>query len=262
MPTFHTPDPVTATVELAAGNLRVSAGDRTETAVTVSPTNPGADRDVKAVEQTAVTFTDGGLRVTAPTGKPSLFGKVGSVDVLIELPTGSALHGTAAMAEFRTEGTLGETRIRTSGGAITLESTGSLEAGIGLGDVTVARVDGHAEVSVESGKIDIGQVGGTALLKNTNGDTRLDRITGDLTVEAQNGGIRIGEILRGVVSLRTANGGIQVGVHPGTNAQVEARTASGDVRNELENLDTAEEKAELRASSTHGNVRIHRSTAG
>src|SRR3954454_24177423 len=114
MPTFDTPDPGTATVHVLAGDVRINAGDRSTTSVTVEATDASSDEDRKAAELTRVEYTDGQLLVRAPklrSWTPRSSG--GSIDVRIELPAGSRLHGGSGLADFTCDGPLGECRIKT-----------------------------------------------------------------------------------------------------------------------------------------------------
>ena len=61
MPTFETPEPITATIDVAVGDVRISAGDRGDTVVDVRPSDPSNDEDVKAAEQTRVECASGQL---------------------------------------------------------------------------------------------------------------------------------------------------------------------------------------------------------
>jgi len=54
MPVFDTPEPISVTVELGVGDLRVVAGDRADTVVEVRPSDPAKKGDVTAAEQTRV----------------------------------------------------------------------------------------------------------------------------------------------------------------------------------------------------------------
>ena len=47
MPTFATPEPIAATVEVAGAQVRVTASDRTDTVVLVEPINEASRSDVK-----------------------------------------------------------------------------------------------------------------------------------------------------------------------------------------------------------------------
>jgi len=66
MPTFATPGPVTATVEVAGAQVRVTASDRTDTVVLVEPRNPASWKDVKVAGQTKVDIADGQLTRSSP----------------------------------------------------------------------------------------------------------------------------------------------------------------------------------------------------
>src|SRR5262245_55183650 len=97
MKTFETPEPISVTVELGVGDLRVVASARTDTAVDVRPSDPSNRSDVMAAEQTLIEYANGRLLVRAPKGwrKWSPLGPRGreSIDVLIEVPSGSSLSG-------------------------------------------------------------------------------------------------------------------------------------------------------------------------
>lgn len=113
MPAFDTPEPISVTIELAAGDVRIDASDRTDTVVHVRPSDPSYEPDVRAAEQTRVEYAAGRLLVAAPKPRAlSLFGKPGSVDVPIEMPAGSRVQGDAAAAAFRGTGRLGECRVK------------------------------------------------------------------------------------------------------------------------------------------------------
>src|SRR4051812_16737410 len=81
MPTFDTPAPIAAMIEVAVGDVRIIASDRSDTVVTVHPSDSGADLDVRAAEQTRVEYADGRLFVKAPKPRTlGIFGRPGSID--------------------------------------------------------------------------------------------------------------------------------------------------------------------------------------
>src|SRR4030095_6202761 len=90
------------------GDVVVVASDRDDTVVEVEPSDPARARDVTAAGATEVRFANGTLTVTGPRWKWSLRGGDGSVDVRIELPTGSSLRGTTGVASVQSSGRLGE----------------------------------------------------------------------------------------------------------------------------------------------------------
>ena len=88
MPTFDTPEPISAVVELVVGDVRITASDRDDTAVEIRPSDESHEPDVRAAEQTRVEYSAGRLLVKTPRQRSlSLFGKPGSIDVTIGLPT-------------------------------------------------------------------------------------------------------------------------------------------------------------------------------
>src|SRR4051812_2874986 len=141
MPTFDTPDPISAVIDIALGDVRVNAGERASTVVEVRPSNPSNEEDVRAAETTRVEYASKHLLVKAPKLRswlPRHDG--GSVDVSVELPAGSHLHGGAASADFRGTGRLGRTKIKTGLGDIELEQAYTVELKSGAGDITVGHV--------------------------------------------------------------------------------------------------------------------------
>lgn len=89
MPSFDTPQPISVIANVAAGSIQFSASDRLDTVVETRPRDPKKDKDVRVAEQTEVTYANGVLTIKTPKGR-YLVGPTGSVDVTVELPTGSA----------------------------------------------------------------------------------------------------------------------------------------------------------------------------
>jgi hypothetical protein len=53
MPTFATPEAISATVDVIAGDVRIIASDRTDTVVEIQPSNPNKKQDVSAAANTS-----------------------------------------------------------------------------------------------------------------------------------------------------------------------------------------------------------------
>jgi DUF4097 and DUF4098 domain-containing protein YvlB len=279
MPTFSTPEPITVTIWIPAGDIRVTATDRPDTVVDVQPSDIGHDLDVRAAEQTRVDFTDGHLNIKAPRpGVRSLFGRTASIDITLAVPTGSRITSQAMAGAFGATGRLGECRVKTSAGDIRIEDAEQIDLDAGAGEISAGRISGNAEVTTGSGKVRLRQVGGYALIKNSNGDNWIGSVTGDLRVNAANGGItvdhaygdvtattamgavRIGEVVRGSVSLKTAMGELEIGVRRGTAAWLDAQTHFGHVRNRLEPTAAPageEDTVEVRARTAYGDIVVH-----
>ena len=287
MPVFTTPEPIYVTIELNMGDVRIIASDRTDTVIEVKPRDDSKASDIKAAEQTQVEYASGRLLVKSRQrnfiyeGARSVIGpgRGSPVDVTIELPTGSHLHGDSAMGDFGCEGHLGECRLRTGLGTIRLDHTSALHLKTGMGNIAVDRASGDADVTTGSGDVRIGHIGGAAVIKNSNGDTVVGEVTGDLRVKSANGrisvdrahtsviaktangNIRIGEVMHGAIVLETAAGELEVGIREGTAAWLDVSSKYGRVRNCLDETNSPEQSeatVEIRARTSYGDIKIHR----
>ncbi|MEH0574613.1 DUF4097 family beta strand repeat-containing protein [Streptomyces sp. B21-108] len=268
MPSFDTPEPISVTAYVYAGSIQFTAGDRPDTVVEVRPRDPKKDLDVRTADQTEVAYASGTLTVTTP--KANLLGRGGTVDVTVELPTGSNIDVTGAGARVLGEGRLGEVRVKTSAGDVRLDTTGPLQLKASHGSTTVDRVEGKAEITSSTGNVRVGLVDGPAVLKNSHGTTTVGAVTGELRVNGANGAIdirraeasvtgtttngllRVAEVASGSVQLETSNGSIEVGVREGAAAWLDVSSNRGQVRNAL----AASDAPEL----TEGTVKVHART--
>lgn len=280
MPNYETPEPISVTLELGVGDVRIAASDRTDTVVEVQPTDESDESDVKAARQVRVDYTNGVLQVTGPKAGIFDFSRsTRSVNVFIELPSGSQVSAEMQLGDYRCAGRLGECRFRTSLGNVLLDRTGAARLDTSSGHVTVESIAGNAEISTGSGKVQIGEIEGTAVVKNSNGETTIEAVSGDARVRAANGDIsiqragasvdakssnghiRIGEVARGSVVLGTSMGDLEIGIADGTAAWVEVNTGFGRVQNLLAAASrpgATDETVEVRGRTSMGDITIHR----
>ncbi|MEW2267872.1 DUF4097 domain-containing protein [Streptomyces sp. NPDC047853] len=277
MPSFDTSGPIAVNAHVGAGSIRFTAGDRLDTVVEVRPGDPGRDKDVRAAEQTQISFANDVLTIS--TKDRRIIGPTGVVDVTVELPAGSHIDTTGSWTQVLGEGPLGEVRVKTSGGDVRLDTTGPLRLAASHGSVTVDRVEGTAEITTSSGSVRVGLVEGAAVLKNSHGSTTVGAALGDLRVSHANGDIditraegsltattahgtlRVGEVVRGEVRLETSYGAIEIGIREGTAAWLDAHSDAGRVRNTLtasDNPGQTEDTVKIRARTRYGNVDVHR----
>jgi DUF4097 and DUF4098 domain-containing protein YvlB len=212
---FQTPAPITTVLTIPAGRVRFVAADRADTTVQVQPVNASKGRDVKAAEQTTVEFTDGVLRIETATGNQA-FGPSGSVEVTVELPSGSQVQAKASSAQFQTVGRLGDVEFEGAYRQIKLDEAASVQ---------LTAVDGDVEV---------GRLGGPAQISTARGD------------------IRITEAIGGKVVLTTQSGDITVGAAPGVSASLDAGTDHGRVSNALKN--DGSPALDIHATTAHGDI--------
>jgi Putative adhesin len=282
MPTFDTPEPIVATVDIAAGRVMLRASDRHDTVVEVTPTDPSDDADVRAARQTIVECSRGKLVVKGPKKrKLTLFGRGPAIDVRVDLPGGSTVN-VDAWAEVSAEGRLGDTRLTTAIGPLRLDVTGPAQLRTAAGEISVTRIDGNADVGTSAGDIRIGAVHGDASVKTSSGNLTLGDVSGDLRLRSSNGNIavdragaevraktargsvRIGEVVRGPVDMHTAFGDLELGVREGPAVWLDVSANAGSVRSELETTDRpgpSEETLEIRGRTGFGNIVIRRAVA-
>ena len=284
MTTFDTPEPISITVELGVGDIRIAASDRADTVADVRPSNPAKKTDVSAAQQAKVEYAGGRLDIRAPKRRRqwSPWGGHESVDVQIDVPSGSTLSGESSVASLSCSGRIGSCRFRTGVGDIRVEEAGPIELVTGAGDITVDRVEGRAELKTGSGAVRIRGVDGTAVVRNGSGETWIGEVTGDARVSAANGtisvdvahegvvaktangSVRLGEVERGTVVAQSAFGAVEVGVREGVAAWLDLDTKFGHVKNDLESADRpgpGEDAVEVHASTSYGDVSIRRAFA-
>jgi hypothetical protein len=217
MQTFDTPATISAILDIPAGRIQIIAAHRTDTTVEILPVNAAKARDTKAAEQTTVEFDDGVLRITAPAEKNQILGASGSIEVTVQLPTGSSIDAKAA-AELRAVGRLGDIACEGAHGLVKIDEATSVHIASHAGDVTVGRLTGPAEISTHKG------------------------------------GIHIAEATSGTVVLRTRMGDVTVGAAHGVSASLDAGTGYGRIHNTLKNTEGAAAGLNIHATTDHGDI--------
>ena len=265
MPTFDTPEPITADITLVAGNLHITAGDSAETIVEISPRAEHKDVDVRAAEAVEVHFAGGRLEVRdpEPTGLGRVVGRKGMVDITVELPAGSRVSAKCGFGGIRGEGRLGASEITVTNGNITVDLvSGNAELTTGHGWVRAEEVGGSAVVKSTTGALTLGTVDGDLRANSAHGDISADRVRGSVTARNSHGGIRLGQVEAGSVDVETSYGELEIGVREGTAAWLDAVSKKGVVRSSLEAADDpapTEQTVEVRARSVWGDILVHRS---
>lgn len=282
MPNYDTPEPISVTLELSVANLRIAASDRADTVVEIRPGDEADANDVKAAARVRADYANGTLQVTGPRA-PRFIGpsrRSGTVDVSIELPSGSQISADVQMGDFRGTGRLGECLVKTGGGTAWLEQAGPLSLRTAAGHVTAGTIAGDAAISTGMGKVELGEVSGTATIKTSNGGVTVGEVTGDAHVrtangdliveragagvdaKTSNGTIRVGEVTRGQIVLATSAGALEIGIAEGTAAWLDLHTGHGQLINLLENAASPEESdetVEVRGRTAYGDITIRRS---
>ncbi|MEQ4207358.1 DUF4097 family beta strand repeat-containing protein [Actinopolymorpha sp. B9G3] len=277
MPTFATPGPVAATVEVAGAQVRVTSSDRTDTVVLVEPLN-AASRSVKVADKTKVDFAGGQLSVKTTT--PGERG--GSVAITIDLPAGSSLAAYLAHSSVQIDGPIGQCEVHMASGQVQLDRIDALRASIASGEVEIGHIAGSASIDGGAFAMRIGEVDGTVALSNSGGqawighasadldlssgscDFDIDRADGNVTGETASGTIRIGRMANGQARLRNGSGNIEVGISEGIAASIDVNSERGAVHNYISSPGepgAAEAKVSVFARTRHGDITLQRAAS-
>jgi len=280
MPSYETPGPIEVDIDLGVGYVEVIASDRADAVAEISPTKPGRSGDVSLAREATVSFEAGRLRVFVPR-RLNLFGRSDSVDVRVEVPTGSrAVIGTV-YGSVRTRGVLGDCRITAKYGNVSADAVGDLVLDSPYGTIEIAEVAGRFDATVGHGQVRVGRVGGDARLRGSHGTIELgtsagevdvatsgaltiDRALGDVTARSAHGAIRIREVTGGSIRLENGYAEVEVGVPDGVAAWIDAASAHGAVRNELTpdpEAAATDRSVELRLRADWADVIIRRATS-
>lgn len=278
MPTFSTPGPINANVEVAGARVRINAGNRSDTVVAVEPMDPASPQAVRAVEKTTVEFSLGELTVKMRKAG----GKGGSVAVTIDLPAGSDLVYSGAHSSLQADGPLGGIEVNLASGRVRLDRVAELRASLAAGELAVSHIAGPAHIQGGSAAVKIGEVRGAVKLLGSSGHVWIGDAAADLDLINSNGGfdigraggnviamaggravIRIGSMTRGHAELINASGNIEVGIGEGTAVRLEADSKFGSVRNSVSSRDQAEvlDRVTVHARTRRGDIKIHRAAS-
>lgn len=217
MQKFETPSPVTVVLDIPAGQVRLVAGERADTVVEVLPSEAAKRRDAKAAAQTKVEFSGGVLRIVTADPK-KILGSSGSLDVTIALPSGSRVEGKAGGAALSSTGRLGEVAFDGGYRAVELDEVAGARIKMHMGDVSIAKLTGPAQ------------------LRNGKGD------------------ITVAEAVAGAVDLRTDMGNLAIAAAPGVSATLDASSGYGRISNSMRNAEGDGAGLTIKATTLHGDI--------
>jgi DUF4097 and DUF4098 domain-containing protein YvlB len=259
--TFPTPGPVTLTVNIPAGEIRLETSDEPETHVELDA------RDEEALEQATIELRRRGdgheLVVEAPKKFRLLGWGNGEYQLEIRAPHGADLDMSTSSADIEAQGRFGAVELNSASGDARIEDVdGEARVNTASGDLRLERVAGDATVNSASGDVELGSLGGRGKIRSASGDVEIVEAKSNLSVQTASGDQEIGSIESGQISLQSASGDIQVGVAQGATLWIDAKSMSGDTTSdlELEGEPPAEGGAavELRATSMSGDIHVRR----
>jgi len=212
MQSFATLQPVRLAIKVPAADVDVVTVDGDESTVTL-------EGPPKLVDTMKVELVRDRL-IVEPRRKPftKVFGRfAGSLHVRVHIPHRSSVE------------------IVTAAGSATLDGTfAGLELSSTSGDVRVTgELDGNASAKTVSGDVRLPDIVGDVTLSTVSGDLAAESVHGSVSVRSVSGDVRVDSLRDGTVTVQNVSGDIELGIAPGTNIDVDARTASGQLSSEV-----------------------------
>lgn len=252
--TFDADGPIEMTVTIGSGVIEVHLVDEPGVAVSVrhdpdsaSPWVEGlsslvtwfsgqlgeptpADVPAEAVRQTKIEFGGGRLTVRTPH-QASLRGV--PVAVSIRAPLGSHLTSRSGSASITVTGQAGRVEAATTGGSIDVEAASGAHLTTGSGSIRVGKSGSGLRARTSSGAVEATEISGPSSVSTGGGAVWLGAVTNDVLVRTGTGDITIADAASGQLELTTGSGDLRIGVRPGSPAEVDLSSGSGEARSEL-----------------------------
>ena len=209
---FSTPEPVRLDISVHAAEIEITAIDGGESSVTLGGSQ-------KLIDATRIELE--GDRLVVALQKKLLSGLFerfdGSLHLHARVPHGSRVEITTASGEARLDGTFAR-----------------LEAKSASGNIRAAgQIDGDVKVGNVSGDVRLSRVLGDLNVQTVSGNVDADSVEGSVTVKSVSGSVRVGSVREGTVTVQSVSGDVQLGVASGTNVDLDARSASGQLSSEV-----------------------------
>jgi DUF4097 and DUF4098 domain-containing protein YvlB len=257
MPTFETPQPVALRISIGAGEVSITAADRTQSTVEVSAdSDDEVGRDL--VAQTKVEHRDGEISVTAPRQFHVFFGRKPELTVTVVVPTFSTLFVRTSSADVEARGEFGRTHVETASGDVELDTVAELQVRTGSGDVRVHSME-DGGISTGSGDAYVDETHGPLTANSGSGDIVVSEARDAVHANTASGDVQLLRAHSGPVRANTASGDVHVGVASGTAAWLDVRTLSGEVYSDLSRTDApteAEHTVQLQVNTASGDITL------
>jgi hypothetical protein len=252
---FDVSGPLTLDVSTIRGKIEVLPGDAGRVVVSGTVTvrlglMPPADalEIAKRIAKSPPVERDAGTFRLRPPGEPSEQRAV-TVAYQVRVPADSTVRTTSDSGETTVTGISGPVTVKTQSATIGLASLGgTASVTTGSGAVRIDGVDGALTVETSSSRIIARRIGSSLRLRTQSGAVeagfvgtgdvdvetgssavRLIRVRGGATASSQSGRITIDGTPTRDWALKTGSSNVEVTLHPGAGARLEASSGSTNV---------------------------------
>jgi len=209
---FATPHPIRVECSVTAGDITITTAEGGESGVTL-------DGPQELVDAMRVELVGDRLVISEP--RSSILDLVtrgrDSLALVASVPHHSGVLVKTASSDAALDGTFGEIEMQSASAdlRVTGEVDGDITVKSASGDVHLPRVHGHVDV------------------RGVSGDLHAESVDGSVTVTLVSGDVRIDCLREGTVSVRSVSGDVELGIAPGSDVDLDASSASGDLVSEL-----------------------------
>jgi DUF4097 and DUF4098 domain-containing protein YvlB len=182
-----------------------------------------------------------------PTVGPDGVEIKGSGKVVVRCPAGSDVVAGTGSGDVELHGRLGDARVTTGSGDITVEQVRALDARTGSGDVEVEECTERCKLKTESGTVRVGRAG-EADLATGSGSVEADLVTG-ARVKTGSGSVELGLAQAGGVDVKAHSGSVTISVPPGLRPATSLESTSGKVRCDCDEGDDGEIRVKVGSGS-------------
>jgi DUF4097 and DUF4098 domain-containing protein YvlB len=238
---FNTPEPVWLEVRVPSGKLNVITVDDAQTLVRLE----GSERMIEATTTELV-----GDRLVVELRRKTFAGFFGNFEDSFRIEAHVPLHSHVKVATASADATLAGT-------------FASLEMKSASGDLTVSgELEGNVLAKTVSGDLDLPRVGGDLDVQTVSGDVRAELVAGSVSTKSVSGDVRVASVRQGTVNFQSVSGDVALGVALGTNVDIDAASASGDLSSEVplseHPSDDAGPTVVVRGKTVSGDLRVFR----
>lgn len=236
MPTHRFPvtHPLELHVRNPAGDVRIVAGEVSETTVEITPRgSSGQD----AADHTRVELSGDARRLDVEVPERR-FGASTKLAITLTVPSGSTARADTASADVSARGPLAGFDANTASGDVSVEQVdGDVVVHSASGKLTVGSVAGSLDAKTASGRIRATSVAGHCHAASASGDVTVGDCGGEFDAKTASGDVRLNLAGHGRLQVATMSGDVQVGVRRGARVWLDVSTLSGRTRSDLDHDD-------------------------